>query len=342
MDPNTLEPLGNLVRLTISPHEERNCSLSPDGTKLAYADWHIERHLYSIPRNHDTGLIAGEAQQITSKGQLNYYPGLSPDGELLVWTQQNSGQGLLYYMRLSEQLAHKATPRWERSNREVGASLSAQNQVVFASTIRGSYELWRMEQFGGVMLPLTRTQQPTSDGQTAWSPDGQRILFYSNRAGNWDIWSIDVSGKSEPHQLTTWPSNELYPAWSPDGAWIAFLSDRQGNPDIWKVDQNGRTFRSYVEHPAEEGPFAWSPDGRFFYFSSNRSGKFNIWFMPASGAPANQFTQYQEYGFGLAESSLYTKFAVSQSELIVPLERRESNIYILENLQSHTPGQTGR
>src|SRR5689334_21307646 len=52
-----------------------------------------------------------------------------------------------------------------------------------------------------------------------------RIAFASNRAGNFDIYTMSADGKAVT-RLTTSPAADFEPTWSPDGARIAFLSQR--------------------------------------------------------------------------------------------------------------------
>ena len=205
--------------------------------------------------------------------------------------------------------------------------------MCYSSTVGGSYEIWRLPSLGSVALKLTKTQDTIRDSMTTWSPDGETIAFYSNRKGNWDIWSVEANGRGQPRQLTSWESNENYPSWSPDGRYLAFRTDKEGNGDIWIMDADGRNQKPCITHSAEEGWSAWSPDGRWFYFVSNRSGVFNVWVKPAAGGEARQVTAYKGLSAGLPDFVLFTKFAVSSSHLIVPLETRRGNIYILENLK---------
>jgi dipeptidyl aminopeptidase/acylaminoacyl peptidase len=69
-----------------------------------------------------------------------------------------------------------------------------------------------------------------NERQPAWSPDGTRIAFISergtdpDRTNNPDVWVIDAKAGAAPLQLTTFPGpDEGRPAWSPDGKWIAYL-----------------------------------------------------------------------------------------------------------------------
>ncbi len=330
VDPQTAKPLGEPVRLTLSSTDDVQCRISSDGLKIAYTSQHVERHLWSFSRDPGAGQIRGEPQRITMVGERNYYPSVSPDGQALVWTSQNAGQGMIYYKRLAERDERKLTSDRGRGIREVGASFGPDSrQIVYSSTVGGSYQLWRMPSLDTVALQLTRTQQPVRDTQTSWSPDGETIAFYSNRAGNWDIWAVAPTG-GEPRQLTDWESNEVYPAWSPDSSQLAFVSDHEGNPDLWILEPQSRRLRPFVRHPAEEGPGAWSPDGRWFYFSSNRDGEFNIWKMPAEGGDPQQVTSFEGSAASLPETALFTKFAVTATQLIVPLETRQGGVYVLE------------
>ncbi|MFQ5874860.1 MAG: TolB family protein, partial [Dehalococcoidia bacterium] len=52
------------------------------------------------------------------------------------------------------------------------------------------------------------------DSRPAWSPDGTKIAFTSDRDGNWEIYVMDADG-SNPRNLTNLPIGEYEPAWSP-------------------------------------------------------------------------------------------------------------------------------
>jgi len=120
----------------------------------------------------------------------------------------------------------------------------------------------------------------------AWSPDGSRIAFVSNRdkdpdrSYNYDLWVVPAHGDAQaPTRLTTFagadndPDYSSYPAWSPDGRNVAYV---QGGP----VELFSYGTRHLATVPASGGepriltagldrnilhPF-WSADGKSLHF----------------------------------------------------------------------------
>ncbi len=67
------------------------------------------------------------------------------------------------------------------------------------------------------------TFDSADDSGPAWSPDGGRIAFVSNRTGSNEIWVMNADG-SNPTRLTF---NDVYeggPTFTPDGQWIVYDS----------------------------------------------------------------------------------------------------------------------
>jgi hypothetical protein len=62
-----------------------------------------------------------------------------------------------------------------------------------------------------------------------------KIIFWSNRGGNWNIWEINPDG-SGLTQLTTDSGIDAVPDYSPDGAYVYFASDRGGNFEVYRMD----------------------------------------------------------------------------------------------------------
>ena len=97
-----------------------------------------------------------------------------------------------------------------------------------------------------------------------WSPDGQRIAFTANKAGNLDLYVTDAEGKSV-RQLTDHPGRDVWPRWSPDGSQILFFSrrDTDGQDDeLYLMPAEGGPARRITNRAGHDFCPAWSPDGQ--------------------------------------------------------------------------------
>jgi hypothetical protein len=135
----------------------------------------------------------------------------------------------------------------------------------------GELAFVRDKQIYRVRTDGTGLQQLTSgsgNSEPAWSPDGSRIAFVSDRLGGSDIFVMNADGSGVMRRTNTgWNSS---PAWSPDGNRIAFSSSRgqhgiyvmRVDEDWWNVTHVGFD-RGYNADPA------WSPDGSRIAFISD-------------------------------------------------------------------------
>jgi Tol biopolymer transport system component len=108
--------------------------------------------------------------------------------------------------------------------------------VVFFSQRDGNDEIYLIDaQSGRAGASVLRlTEHEANDFVPAWSPEGSRILFASNRleTGRAQLFVMDAGGYSTG-QVTSGAGRATEPSWSPDGGSIAFTSDRDGNDEIY-------------------------------------------------------------------------------------------------------------
>jgi TolB protein len=71
-----------------------------------------------------------------------------------------------------------------------------------------------------------------------WSPDGKTLAFVGQRNGDFDIYTIPVTGGDET-RLTTAKGLDDGPEYSPDGKYIYFNSERTGHMQIWRMNADG-------------------------------------------------------------------------------------------------------
>jgi Tol biopolymer transport system component len=329
IDLESLTLLDDPIPISVTTTDDIDVTISPSGNEVAFTARSIERHLWQFPIDKISGdLIEKKGKKITETGRLNYYPSSTMDGSMIIWTSHRSGMGQLYLKDLNSNKIQKVTTEWGRNIREVFACFGDNSQVYFSSTTGGSYQLWQVFFVGSVGLKITTTKNPTSDAGPIVSLDGQSLIFYSNQRGNFDIWRVNLDG-SEREPITDWPSNEIYPILKPNENTIAFVSDKNGNLDLWEMNLDNKNTYPLIDENSMEGWCSWSQDGKWLYYVTNKDGRFNIWKMSLESGVKEQLTNYKSSDYGLPNEILYTKFSVSKNSLILPLEKRTGDIYIL-------------
>ncbi len=114
------------------------------------------------------------------------------------------------------------------------------------------------------------------------SADGKRILYQSNRTGNWQLFIMDPAS-GEQRRLTTDTFNNNFPDWSPDNAWVAFVSDRDGNEEIYRMRTDGSALERLTNDGSRDIHPYFSPDGRYLLFNSTRgNGSLDVFRMDLS------------------------------------------------------------
>ena len=142
------------------------------------------------------------------------------------------------------------------------------------------------EDIPGTPSRLTSTD---ADRDAAWSADGRRIAFMSERDGNAEIYVMNADGSGQT-RLTNDPGFDADPTFSPDGQ-IAFNSTRDGgNPEIYVMNGDGTGQTRLTFDPATDRQADWSPTGGFIAFESNRSGNFDLYAMKPNGGGLTQLT----------------------------------------------------
>jgi len=105
-----------------------------------------------------------------------------------------------------------------------------------------------------------------SDRQPDWHPDGQRIVFASQRHDTGlDLWELDVA-TGLPWRMTSLPGDESEPAWSADGRNLVYVSNRE---DRWSLvlRRFGQPDRVLITSEERLSAPSWRPDGSLVTFA---------------------------------------------------------------------------
>jgi len=143
-------------------------------------------------------------------------------------------------------------------------------------SVSGRSDIYLKELPGG--LPRKFTFEGASNRRPTWSPDGQSVLFISDRGGQDDVWEKRIDGTRSDRMVDR--ERAVFEAlWSPDGEWLLYRTDDDqatsiGRGDILAFRPEGDTVpREIVATPFEETSPTLSPNGRWLAYSSDRTGQ---------------------------------------------------------------------
>jgi Tol biopolymer transport system component len=233
----------------------------------------------------------GKEEQIQSPGMTNIGAAWLPNGEFVF----SSGTGTNYGLWRTAASKGAVPVRLELGSAGAQPTISRLGNRLAFAVFQFRWNIWRVDLKGPgkePSPPIRFISSTQNEFYPAFSPDGRRIAFESDRSGTQELWICDRDG-SKTLQLTSFGGAVVYgPSWSPDSQSIAFtVAQKAMKDDIYVVGVNGGVPRRMTTNPAEDKWPYWSHDGKWIYFSSTRSGREEIWKMPSSGGEAVQITR---------------------------------------------------
>jgi len=143
------------------------------------------------------------------------------------------------------------------------------------------------------------TAGSSTDRQPCYSPDGQQVVFTSNRTGNLDVWSLHRQS-GVIRRLTDHPADDWDPAFSADGKHLLWSSSRSGQFEIWMANADSTNPRQVTRGGLDcENP-AMTLDGAWIVYLVADQQKNGIWKIRPDGTEATQLTGS---GYGIPEIS---------------------------------------
>ena len=147
-------------------------------------------------------------------GTLVYVPGGEGEGEpgRLIWVNRDGTQAPLEGLE---------------SGRYESVSISpdgTQIAIAITSGAANAADVWAYDRETATLSPLTN-DLGASARSPVWTPDGEHIVFGSNREGPWGLFVTKADGTGEVERLMTDDNAlRLLPrAWSSDGTFLALL-----------------------------------------------------------------------------------------------------------------------
>ena len=234
---------------------------------LAVSAWLLVREFSAAPH-----VEVARTSQLTAWSGLDFYPVISPDGRMLAFCSDRSGNLEIFTRQMLQGASELQVTNDGATNCQPSFSPDG-SQIAYAS--HGARPgIYVIPATGGTVRQLA-----TFGTRPSWSPDGTQIAFQSdpltdlgsntrNAMPPSTLWLVSPNG-GEPRQLTQ-PNEPAgghgSPSWSPDGKRIVFDVNDWATSEIWTVAVEDGTVSSVeVSSQAESDPI-FAPDGRSIYF----------------------------------------------------------------------------
>jgi Tol biopolymer transport system component len=153
--------------------------------------------------------------------------------------------------------------------------------LVYSSAAAGNLDLYLLRVGGDRAIALTT--DPADDSRAAFSPDGERIAFRSERDGG-GLFVMGATGESVRRVTDA----GFDPSWSPDGRklvyateWVVDPVSRDGTSELWIVEvETGKKTRRLTGDAVQP---VWSRHGDRIAYWANTSGQRDLWTVAAEG-----------------------------------------------------------
>jgi len=189
---------------------------------------------------------------LTADGRSIVIPQINSDRQ--IWETSPSGGGMPSQL-LSGSEKHFDNVTWSKDD-----------LIVFDEDSNSSFDkfdIFRVRADGSDLQQLTFG--PGSNSDPTVSPDGQTIVFVSDRTGQFQLWRMKADGHDQV-ALTDVPNEVVHPVFSPDGQRIYFSVSDAGQCHIWQVPAAGGAPSPVLD--ADVYRWAISPDGLSVAYSS--------------------------------------------------------------------------
>jgi Tol biopolymer transport system component len=219
---------------------------------------------------------SGAAQySFSSTGSLVYVSGgVQAPERKLVWVNRNGAE-----QPLAVPARTYMFPRLSPDGRRLAVNIAEQETQIWL------YDLSRET--------LTRlTFEGYSNLVPAWTPDGKRIAFTSNKEGAANLFWQLADGSGGVERLTTSEYTQVPMSWSPDGQLLAFFEVNPATQrDIWVLRLGDpspgsgqvRKAQPFLRTQFDEAVPRFSPDGRWLAYVSDESGRYELYAQPYPG-----------------------------------------------------------
>jgi hypothetical protein len=156
-----------------------------------------------------------------------------------------------------------------------------------------SVDMWLSNADGSDSRKLT--SDSATEMMPAWSPDGTKIAYVTDKDGQQNVYVMDVAS-GDVTRLSNHDVGDINPVWSTDGSQILFIAERDiplktGTVQYFIVNADGSDMRPFEDGDTFTGGLRYAPYGEQIAYMSNESGSWQIFVMNADGSSVHPITE---------------------------------------------------
>ena len=257
----------------------RYCSISPDGTQIAFT---YQGDIYTVPAN------GGRAIQLTTNSAHDTRPIWSPDGQQIAFASDRLGSMDIYVVNKDGGTPTRLTTH---SGNETPLAFKDNGHILFQANILPAADdmQFASAQFPQVYEVSTQGERPVMFSSMpmediSLSADGKTLLYHDKKGYEdaWrkhhtssitrDVWMCTLGEKPSYKKLSTFKGEDRTPVWAGTNTYY-YLSEQNGSFNIYKANTEGgapKQITSYENHPvrfltrANNGTLCYAYDGGIY------------------------------------------------------------------------------
>ena len=284
-----------------SSADDTQPAFSPDGGYIAFRSERDGGGVFVM------GASGEQVRRLSDRGPA-YHPAWSPDNQEVIYTEDRirdpRNRGVVPHRlwavnikTLEKRLIttkDAAQPQWSPNGHRL---------AYWASDESSQRDIWTMSATGDSVVQVTN--DPATDWNPVWSPDGNHLYFVSDRSGGMQVWRVAIDERTgralaEPELVPTPSAFSQHISLSRDGRRLAFANVSLKR-NLYRVEIDPRSEKVIGEPQAQT---QWSrqgmdldlsPDGKRLAYTTVADTREDLALLDCNGSGEPQWLTDDEY-----------------------------------------------